>query len=425
MKPVLTIAIPTWRNAQQLTWCVQSLFSFTEFPFKIVIVNNEPTDNARLLAWEQESDVGDRLSVLNMGRNARWAGAVNAALLQCDTPFFCMMNDDVVFVPGQKDFWQRLMAPLNDINVGAVGPSSNFVMGAQSILNIAVPLIADVNLLIGFCMAVRTGVFRDMGGLDDSLPGGDDLDLSIRMKQAGLTLVARKDAYLHHFGQQTGRRVDGDKWDSLDQQELVENALVRKHGVRAVYDCRSMAYTWWQPELKEKEAPLELHEKTIVARWVKEWKDIGGVGMNLGSGADDGDEFGRRLDVAMPGSHGVGGRASAGASPEVVGDAADLAVATGTLDFIVAKHLFEHMLDPCAALDEWRRVLKDSGELFLVVPDHGQWETMACDCSHVHAYTKESLVGLLCRLGWQVEEVIQTQPFPYSIACRARKAVKA
>ena len=41
-------------------------------------------------------------------------------------------------------------------------------------------------------------------------------------------------------------------------------------------------------------------------------------------------------------------------------------------DFIIANHVIEHMSDPIRALENWSRVLKTGGRLFMAVPDMEQ-----------------------------------------------------
>lgn len=55
---------------------------------------------------------------------------------------------------------------------------------------------------------------------------------------------------------------------------------------------------------------------------------------------------------------------------EVLGTAEDLsAFGDGSLDFVIANHLIEHMEDPIRALKEFHRVLRPRGLLFMCVPD--------------------------------------------------------
>jgi len=57
-------------------------------------------------------------------------------------------------------------------------------------------------------------------------------------------------------------------------------------------------------------------------------------------------------------------------SVEIVGNCADLHMfKDNELDFIVNSHLLEHLPDTCAALEEWKRVLKPGGILAIAVPD--------------------------------------------------------
>lgn len=55
---------------------------------------------------------------------------------------------------------------------------------------------------------------------------------------------------------------------------------------------------------------------------------------------------------------------------DVVDDGATLATfADATLDFVIANHVLEHIEDPVEALENWLRVLRDGGILFLALPD--------------------------------------------------------
>ncbi len=55
---------------------------------------------------------------------------------------------------------------------------------------------------------------------------------------------------------------------------------------------------------------------------------------------------------------------------EVLGSAEDLsAFADGTLDFVIASHLLEHLEDPIQALAEFHRVLRRDGVVYLALPD--------------------------------------------------------
>lgn len=245
MTPLITIAIPTWNNLEQLEWCIDSLFKYASYSFNVVVVDNGGKGEVEKLLSAKDYAI----KVITSDKNLGWMGAINLVLEDCNTEYFCMMNDDVVFTPSSQMFWPKLIEHFKDDTVGAVGPCSNFVSGPQSLMAQDTSIIFNATTLIGFCSLVRTGLIQQLGGLDESLPGGDDFDLSIRIREAGYHLRVDKTAYLHHFGQQTGNRVYKNFWDSSWHQELVNNALIKKHGINSW--LKSFYMGWYEPILKE------------------------------------------------------------------------------------------------------------------------------------------------------------------------------
>lgn len=234
---LITLLIPTYKNIQTLRGCIGSLLLNTSLPCRVVILNNDPS-------YFSQKPIDDfvvqcnnpRVSVRHLSGNRGWMGAINEGMAEVSTPYVCLLNDDVLFIPGQQDFWERLLFHMEDPEVAAVGPSSNYVMGMQSIMAVTGYTAFPAYYLIGFCMLLRSDVFVKVGLLDETLPGGDDLDLSIRLRRAGYAMVCEREAYLHHIGSLTGNKVHEGFWNSLQQQDLTNNALIRKHGLKAWYE---------------------------------------------------------------------------------------------------------------------------------------------------------------------------------------------
>ncbi len=56
--------------------------------------------------------------------------------------------------------------------------------------------------------------------------------------------------------------------------------------------------------------------------------------------------------------------------PDILGDAETLSsVDDSSFDFIISAHVIEHMKNPLLSLENWIRVLKPGGSLYLIVPD--------------------------------------------------------
>jgi SAM-dependent methyltransferase len=88
------------------------------------------------------------------------------------------------------------------------------------------------------------------------------------------------------------------------------------------------------------------------------------------------------------------------------GDATRLPLADASLDLVVAFDLLEHLVDDDAAVAEVRRVLKPTGTYLVAVPaDPRLWSDHDEAVDHVRRYTREGLVDLLDRGGFEVTDV--------------------
>lgn len=80
-----------------------------------------------------------------------------------------------------------------------------------------------------------------------------------------------------------------------------------------------------------------------------------------------------------------------------------------TADFIISRHSFEHFLNPCKVLKEWKRILKITGKIIFILPDEEKFDTvLLAPGEHLHAYTKESFKDLIENDGTLRVEKIET-----------------
>lgn len=252
--PLLSICIPTFNNYQQLHWCLHSLINNAPGSYRILLINNESSLHSNNGISSIISSIGispDKITIVQPGSNLKWMGSINIGLHHnhaSQTKYFCMMNDDVIFTPNSNNFWSNMTDLMEaDQTIGAVGPCSNFVSGNQNLHNVELPDVLETSCLIGFCHVTKTKLLKDMGGLDENLPGGDDIDLSIRHRENGRKLIAQRKSYLHHIGQQTGQRVYEGYWDSNIHQELTTNAIIKKHGIKKWMSCWTHGWNKYAP----------------------------------------------------------------------------------------------------------------------------------------------------------------------------------
>lgn len=224
MSEALTFIIPTFNNPDQLQQCVDSLLR-SKGRVEIIIVNNGSSEAASSSPY---------VKVINTGENLGWEGGLVEGLKHTTSKYVVFCNDDVFLPQSSYTHFVDMVEYLEaHDDVGAIGPSTNVAMGFQNIWS--APKNLSVTFLIGFCMVVRREALEKAGGIDDTAPGGDDIDLSIRLRDAGYRLVCYKDAFIYHHGFQTGVRVHGSPdqpkgWNSPAMTERTNDWLIRKHG---------------------------------------------------------------------------------------------------------------------------------------------------------------------------------------------------
>jgi SAM-dependent methyltransferase len=88
------------------------------------------------------------------------------------------------------------------------------------------------------------------------------------------------------------------------------------------------------------------------------------------------------------------------------GDATRLPFADASLDLVMAFDLLEHLHDDDSAVAEVHRVLKPTGTYLVAVPaDPKLWSSHDEAVDHVRRYTREGLLSLLDRGGFDVLDV--------------------
>jgi len=227
----VTILIPTFKNVAMLKNCLKSMQGTTD-DASVVIVNN----GSDIFDMIELTSIIKNISIINPGKNLGWAGGINYALQELIAQKKCpdyviLMNDDTLILPGDTTWIHKMYDMMNaDYDIAAIGPSSNYVMGIQNMMNVLPMLHIDVNFLIGFCVMMRAKYFINIGMMDEGLTGGDDFDWSLRFKDEGYKLVCARDVFVYHHGCQTGVRVRQD-WGSEAMQKQVNDELIAKHGI--------------------------------------------------------------------------------------------------------------------------------------------------------------------------------------------------
>ena len=401
-KPTVDIIIVTWNNLNMLDRCISSVMQNTGEPIRLIVVNN----------GDQRFDVppGSGVIILQQEKNLGWTEGVNAGVRWVmennPAPFIMWLNDDVQILPHDYGWLTKMLNCFQlDPKIAVVGPTSNNIMGFQTTNYVLLPPAVETTFLSGMCMLVRRGVVKEIGPLDACAAGGDDLDFSIRLTNAGYKLCICRRAFMLHFCSATGKRIFGDYWNSPEQGEAINTWLIQKHGFKAWFSCTNHVL---KKTGTEKESAID-YENVLA---LSEIEPIIGdsLVLDLGCGGKKLHPKMVGVDLRRNGQLGVGANADKPATSDMEADVLDLPLKDQSVDGILAKHLFEHIVDPIQALKEWRRVLKIGGKLVVLCPDYRYCEAISVDPSHVHAYTPESVASLLGAVGFKVTRSEQVKP---------------
>ena len=400
MKTVAVI-IPSFNNPAYLVPCVQSILmnASSEDFLQIYLVNNgdrqtmEPFLN------------NPHITVLQQEKNLGWEGGLKAGVEASKEPYIVFMNDDT-YVPYTERLWlNRMLGHFSYPDCGAVGPTSNCVMGNQNVFILSREPHIKTKFLIGFCLMIKREVLNDIGGVDDSLPGGDDLDLSIRLRAAGKHLICDRQVFIYHHGFKTGERLHGSAsvpggWNSMEMTERTNFALINKHGLRAFLDL-------WSPMTNQPHGMIPHNWGNSENEIVKSFT-LGEKVAELGCGDKKLFDSSVGIDIVPRGQfiHGlsVGRKSLADVTANV-----EESLPISGFDTIIAQHILEHCVDAIGAVQAWKKALKHGGRLIVAVPNQSIRSTIPMNIEHVHAWTPASMKRFMELNGFQVVDLLDAK----------------
>ncbi len=397
------IVVVTYDNKDLLNACIGSIQRNTCEPHRIIVVNNGGPDF---------TIAAPNSVVLKAHKNLGWMGGVNLGVKWAKennpAKFILWMNDDTQIL--DHDYgWLTKMVKCFELSdrVGAVGPTSNAVMGYQSIAHQGLPPAIEATRLSGLCFLTKQSIHDEIGYLDETLPGGDDLDYSIRMRKAGYKLaICRRSFILHHYAS-TGKRVHGEYWDSREHTEKINAALIAKHGFKPFFYCVNDMTDSSEPSGYD----FVASEEKIVMEEIGDLLDNGGKVLDLGCGGKKIDARAVGVDIRKSGQLGVGYNMEHPSACDMEAEVTRLPMfSDSSVDGILAKHLLEHIEDVIEAVKEWGRVLKDDGRLVIVCPDPRYCEAISCDPSHLHAFTPSAIESILKVCGFKIDRTENVRP---------------
>ncbi|HLK14140.1 MAG TPA: glycosyltransferase, partial [Fimbriimonadaceae bacterium] len=215
--PKVSVVIPLYGGPDELRQCLDSLAKCRDLLHETIVVDDASPDDAAAVAAEF-----DFVTLLRNDANLGFGATCNVGYAHSSGEVILFLNSDTI---SPRAGIVRLVEGLMEGGtVGAAGPVSNCVGYHQLVeptyatldsldlfaedLALSARPDQDVEILVGFALAVRRSVLDEVGPFDVSIGKClyEDTELCYRISRAGYRLKMVGRAYIHHWGSRTLER---------------------------------------------------------------------------------------------------------------------------------------------------------------------------------------------------------------------------
>jgi GT2 family glycosyltransferase len=209
--------------------CLESILAHTPRSFELILVDNGSAAPLAALASALRARTAN-VTYLRNPRPEGYARACNRGLAAARGEYLALLHDDVVVTPGWLGRQLALMAL--DPVVGLTGPAlSSGASSSQSVGMRTYQQLGDLPIfarqwavhhqgeiavsfpLSGACLVMRRQVVSRIGGFDSAFPHAihADDDFCVRAYRANFRMAIAFDAFVHHRGAATFKRLGIDR----------------------------------------------------------------------------------------------------------------------------------------------------------------------------------------------------------------------
>ena len=225
--PSVTALVPSAARSGHVVRCLRQVLetnSYNNFAVALALASPDSADPRILRALKDLPRI--RVLKLNIAP-FNYAAVNNAAANAVDSELLLLLNDDVAPLfpqQGGAGWLDAMVAHMQSPKVGAVGARllygngmvqhEGVVMGLANLCEHAgrlrpgtdpgphsIALMArEVSAVTGACLLIRTDLYRHLGGMDEAFAVAlNDVDLCLRVRQSGHSVVYCPEATLLHF----------------------------------------------------------------------------------------------------------------------------------------------------------------------------------------------------------------------------------
>jgi len=258
--------------------CLDSLFSHTSHPFRLVIVNDgsDETTSAFLRSFVER--LNEPYLLLENETSKGFVQSCNSAFDVSDAPYVILLNSDTVVTPrwlgklvscAESDERIGLVTPLsnNAANLSvAIPPGLNVFQMAQLVEDSSPRKYPDAVTAHGFCLLFTRKMLDELGGFDPVFGRGyaEETDYHMRATTRGYRSVLAGDTFVYHVGRGTfgtaqrsklfarNREVFMSRWEEpyleqlrrFNKNKTMERIRARLRPKTAVYWGATLRTAW-------------------------------------------------------------------------------------------------------------------------------------------------------------------------------------
>ncbi len=212
-RPVVDAVVITWNRWELSRQCIEHLYA-SSVDVHVIIVDNGSEDGTP----EHVRELFPDAELIEFEENRGYGAAANVGVEHSKAEFVSIVNSDALLAP---DFFERVIARMDDPKVGfasglSINPATGLVDSAGAIFDRGVrwspylsgvkpeDALVDESVLASpptDSIVFRRKAFQGIGGFDPEIFAyGEDLDLTLRLYQAGWKPALEPTALVEHVG---------------------------------------------------------------------------------------------------------------------------------------------------------------------------------------------------------------------------------
>lgn len=208
----VSVVIVAYKSNDDLERCLPSVFAQSHQPLEILVVNNSPEDGLR--EWLELNYPSVRL-IQNPVNNG-YAGGNNLGVKEAKGDFVFLLNPDTELQPRSLEslakaaqqnpnalITAKLLNPNGTINACGLEMHYTGITSCRGLNKVATSYwgLHETSLVSGGAFIVSKQLFLDLGGFDETyFMYMEDVDLSLRARLQGMSILCAGDALItHHY----------------------------------------------------------------------------------------------------------------------------------------------------------------------------------------------------------------------------------